>query len=78
MTTRVALDAALLQAHSDNDFQALVALYAQAADLAQSDGDTEAMCFYLTHAYVFALEAGLPIAAELRARLVEYGSETPD
>ena len=75
MTTRAALDAALLQAHSESDFQALVALYAQAADLAQSDGDTEAMCFYLTHAYVFALETGSPEAGALHARLKAEGRE---
>ncbi len=75
MTTRAALDAALLQAHSENDSRTLVGLYAQAADLAQTDGDTEAMCFYLTHAYVFALETGAPEADALHARLKAEGRE---
>ncbi len=66
------LDDALLAAHSRNDREALVRLYAQAAD---ASDDKEAAGFYLTHAYVFALDAGLPIADELRTRLVHMGRE---
>ena len=69
------LDQRLLAAHAANDRTALISLYTEASEAAEHP---VARNFYLTHAYVFALEAGLPIAAELRARLVEYGSETPD
>jgi hypothetical protein len=56
------------------DGAALAALYAQAADRAD---DVDAACFYLTHAFVFALEEGLPEAADLNARLVAHGRAHP-
>jgi hypothetical protein len=70
--TRDELDAALLAAHASGDRRALVDLYTKAADTTPS---AEAAGFYLTHAYVFALEAGLPEAATLRARLKAEGRE---
>ena len=75
MNDRAALDAALLQAHARDDRSALVRLYTEAANLAQADNSTEAMCFYLTHAYVFALETGAPEADALHARLKAEGRE---
>jgi len=69
------LDQRLLAAHAADDRAALISLYIEASEAAETP---VARNFYLTHAYVFALEAGLPIAATLRVRLVEYGSETPD
>jgi len=69
------LDQRLLAAHAADDRAALIALYTEASVAAEQP---VARNFYLTHAYVFALEAGLPMAADLRARLVAYGSETPD
>ncbi len=65
------LDAALCAAHARGDRRALVGLYSTAG--ARATGDAAA--FYLTHAYVFALEAGDPRAGPLRARLVEMGRE---
>ena len=50
----------------------LVQLYAEAADQA---GDVEAECFYLTQAYVFALQTGAPEADSLHARLKAHGRE---
>ena len=66
------LDQRLLAAHADNDRQALVTLYALAAEAAS---DEIARGFYLTHAYVFALESAHPDAASLRARLKSMGRE---
>lgn len=66
------LDHQLLEAHSANDTAALVTLYAQAAD--QTD-DINVACFYLTHAYVFALERGDKAAGALRVRLAAHGRE---
>jgi hypothetical protein len=74
-TARGALDAALIEAHARGDRAGLIALYAEAADTA---GDTRARAFYLTHAYVFALEAGDPRAAALKARLVAEGADRAD
>ena len=66
------LDARLLAAHEAGDGLALICLYAEAAERAASE---IARAFYLTHAYVFALETGSVQAAALRDRLVELGSE---
>ena len=70
--TRAELDAALLAAHVADDRGALISLYAQASDGAN---DPVARSFYLTHAYVFALEAGDRRSAALKARLVSEGAE---
>ena len=67
-----ALDDALLAAHEAGDKAALIRLYTQAADEA---GDVDAACFYLTHAYVFALESGAPDAVALHRRLADHGRE---
>ena len=74
MSADATLDAALLAAHAAGHRAELVRLYADAA--ARSAG--EAAAFYLTHAYVFALEAGDPRAPSLRAALVALGAETAD
>ena len=63
------LDERLLQAHADNDSSAL---YTEAADQAC---DVNTHCFFLTHAYVFALEAGAETATDLHRRLKHYGRE---
>ena len=70
---KAALDAALLRAHAIDDRAALVELYQRAADLAGGS----AAAFYLTHAYIFALELGAAAAPTLRARLVDMGAELP-
>ena len=67
------LDARLIAAHEAGDKPALVTLYTEAADVAN---DVDAACFYLTHAYVFALDAGHPAVATLHARLVAQGRES--
>jgi hypothetical protein len=73
---RAALDAALHVAHAARDTDRLVTLYEAAADGPASGATAaDAAPFYLTHAYVFALEAGDPRAARLRARLVAMGRE---
>ena len=71
------LDPALLKAHEDKDNAELVRLYTLAGDQAEAAGNIDAACFYLTHAFVFALEAGLPKAKELNRRLAERGRAHP-
>lgn len=66
------LDADLLNAHEKGDQISLVALYRQAA---AETSDQTARAFYLTHAYVFALESGLPIAQEIHLQLVALGCD---
>ena len=66
------LDARMIAAHDADDKGALVRLYTLAAERANS---LDAACFFLTHAYVFALEAGAATTADLHARLVSHGRE---
>lgn len=72
---RAELDALLLAAHAAGDVPALAGLYEKAADLARAEGLADAAAFYLTHAYVYALDVGDPQAAEFRARLMAEGRE---
>ena len=67
------LDARLVAAETAGNLPDIVTLYIEAADTTTDD---VAAGFYLTHAYVFALEAGLPIAEVLRSRLIAMGRET--
>ena len=69
------LDMALIEAHAQGDGLRLTRLYTEAAD---ATSDPRAASFFLTHAYVFALETGHPDAADLRARLVAMGCENTD
>lgn len=64
------LNDAMLAAHARADGPQLVALYTQAAD---QTNDIDAACFYLTHAYIFALELGAPQVAMLHGRLAAHG-----
>ncbi|WP_136636949.1 hypothetical protein [Pseudooceanicola onchidii] len=63
------LDHRLLSAHAGADPAVLAGLYQEAAHATGGD----AGAFYLTHAFVFALEAGLPDAALIEADLRALG-----
>lgn len=65
------LDAKIIAAHARGDAPALVALYTEAAGA----GEGRRERFFLTQAYVIALEAGLAEAQPLHARLVALGAE---
>ncbi len=67
------LDTALLAAHAANDASELIRLYTMAGDRSEQRQDVDAACFYLTHAFVFALEAGTPEARDLNKRLADQG-----
>ena len=75
--TRDDLDTAILQAHDNGDAGDLAALYTRAADVAEESGRVDAACFFLTHALVFALEAGADAATVLARRLADYGRMPP-
>ncbi len=64
----VILEARLLAAHAAGDGVALARLYAEAAEAGGPGAG-----FYLTQAWIFALEAGLPEAEEIGARLRLHG-----
>jgi len=70
---RESLNEKLIQAHSENNPEELALLYTRAGDVSEQAGNPDAACFYLTHAYVFALEAGSEQANELHRRLLQYG-----
>lgn len=59
----------MLDAHERNDKAALVQLYTQAADIAEKHADADAARFYLTQAYVFALDTGSHEDEVLKNRL---------
>lgn len=67
------LEAELLAAHAAGDVARLSGLYAQAAMSAERGGERERAAFYLTHAWVFALDAGLDEAERLQADLRSWG-----
>lgn len=67
------LQAALLKAHGARDHMQLVHLYTEAANMHEAAGYVDAACFFLTHAYVFALEQGAAEAVALNKRLADYG-----
>ena len=66
------LNEKLIRAHREDDLAALVTLYTTAADVSEKAGDMDAACFYLTHAYVFALDNGSGQADGLYLRLLQH------
>lgn len=64
------LDARLLAAHAAGDGRALIGLYERAAAGAPESG---ARAFFLTHAYIHALEAGDGRAGALLEQLRAMG-----
>lgn len=73
--TAEALNAALIKAHEAHDRPQLIALYQAAGDAHEQAGNIDAACFYLTHAFVFALEEGADEAIMLSQKLAAYGRD---
>lgn len=73
--SQAALDARLIAANETGDWPALVDLYIQAARSSDSSGDQDAACYYLTHAYVFALQIDDARVDDLHAELKARGRE---
>jgi hypothetical protein len=69
------INADLLVAHARGDKPALVRLYLRAGEHMLSLGDIDAGCFYMTHAYIFALDCGDESVAEIHQILVAHGRE---
>ena len=67
------LDQRLLDAHARDDRAALVSLYYEAAEHTASE---TAKYFYLTHAYIFALDTNHPLTRQLHTLLKAAGRET--
>ncbi|TLP64599.1 hypothetical protein FEE96_12430 [Parasedimentitalea maritima] len=66
------LETRLLAAHDKNDTSSLVDLYTEAANAASHQ---DASAFYLTQAYIYALDLGHRNSEHLRNRLVKLGRE---
>lgn len=66
------LNTEILAAHAKSNYFLLIDLYTKAANSADNQ---DAECFFLTFAYVFALELGHPHQFKLQARLKAYGRE---
>ncbi|HID67401.1 MAG TPA: hypothetical protein EYP31_03900 [Roseibacterium sp.] len=82
-------EAALRDAQETDDWSVVISLYIDAArgsatDSAKdspdsaTDSASSGEAFYLTHAFVHALEAGDPRASGLRAQLITLGAEKDD
>ena len=70
--TREELDAALIAAHEAGDAARIADLFADAGDRADA---LEEACFFWTQAYIWALDAGSPLAERMRSELVAHGRE---
>lgn len=68
-----ALERELIAAHESGDGDSLIGLYEVAADKAAASHDIDSAAFFLTHAWIFALERGDERAEALRARLANWG-----
>ena len=66
---------AFAEALTKGDYGVVIALYCDEARAKMASGDIDAGCFYLTHAYVYALEADAAEVEDIRAELVKYGRE---
>ena len=69
------LDSDIRQAHANSDANALVRLYTRLADLKEAAGEIDAACFFLTHAFVYALEDGADEQYAIQERLRGYDRE---
>ncbi|MBL4627377.1 MAG: hypothetical protein JKY00_04955 [Roseicyclus sp.] len=65
-------------AQETDDWSVVISLYIDAARGSAKDSASSGEAFYLTHAFVHALEAGDPRASGLRARLITLGAEKDD
>ncbi len=75
MNAKPTLYRQILDAHASGSKSLLVSLYHKAADFYEESGDNGAAGFFLTQAYIFALEQGSDITGELHGRLVDLGRE---
>lgn len=73
--SQLSLHQKMLAAHDANDKAALIDLYQQAGEAQLDQGNIDAGAFYLTHAYVFALDIGARKAKDLHQTLIELGRE---
>ncbi len=66
----------LHEAIKRHDLEVLTKIYTDAANASEKCGDIDEACFFLTQAYVFALQQGADTAPGLRSRLIKHGRES--
>ena len=71
----MSLEERLLAAHAADDLARLIRLYQEASQRAVSE---DVAAFFLTQAYVYALDLGDPAASGLRQALIARGRESAD
>ena len=69
------LDRQLIAANLAKDNISLIALYQHAAEICEAKGAVDETCFFLTQAYVFALQEGSSQSRQLKEKLVAYARE---
>ena len=69
------LDQRLIAANLANDNIELIALYQHAAEISEAKGAVDETCFFLTQAYVFALQEGSPQSRQIKEKLVAHARE---
>lgn len=67
------VNADILEAHANDDKALLVRQYTRVAEEAERNSDIDVCCYYLTLAYVYALDAGLDAHTDLAVKLRSYG-----
>ncbi len=75
MTSPDHLDVGIIDAWQRDDGEALAGLYATAGQSMLDASRIDEGCFFLTQAYVLALEHGLGMATRIHAELVRQGRE---
>ena len=66
----------LHEALQHQDLEVLTKIYTDAANASEQRGDIDEACFFLTQAYVCALQQGADTAVKLRSRLINHGRES--
>lgn len=67
------LERPILEGHAEVDLALLAGLYAEASETAEAQGDRSRAAFFLTQAWIIALEAGLPLASQFSQQLKDWG-----
>ena len=70
------LEDAILSAYAAEDQVELIRLYRRAADIAEAENDIDQAAFFLTYAWIYALELGHEDATKLCQRLADWGRVT--
>ena len=67
------LEEAILSAYENADQPALIRLYRRAADRAEAEQNIDQAAFFLTYAWIYALEQGDDDAVTFWRRLADWG-----